>query len=38
MGQVTAEQKRFFQEQGYLRLEQVFSPQEIAQLRDELDY
>jgi ectoine hydroxylase-related dioxygenase (phytanoyl-CoA dioxygenase family) len=36
--QVTPEQKRFFQEQGFLRLEQVFSPQEVEELRAELDY
>ncbi|MCS7223263.1 MAG: phytanoyl-CoA dioxygenase family protein [Armatimonadetes bacterium] len=35
---VTEEQKRFFQENGYLRLEQVFSPAEVEQLREELDY
>ncbi|MFA0734338.1 MAG: hypothetical protein OGMRLDGQ_000838, partial [Candidatus Fervidibacter sp.] len=28
---VTPEQKRFFQEQGFLRLEQVFSPQEVEE-------
>lgn len=35
---VTIEQKRFFKEHGYLRLEQVFTPQEVEELRTELDY
>jgi hypothetical protein len=35
---VTDEQKRFFQEQGYLRLEQVFTADEIEELRSDLDY
>ncbi len=35
---VTDEQKRFFQDNGFVKLEQVFTPQEVQQLSDELDY
>lgn len=35
---LTAEQQRFFAENGYLRLEKVFSPSEVAALSDDLEY
>lgn len=38
MGSVTGEQKRSFEENGFLRLEQVFTPEEVRQLSEELDY
>ncbi|HEX6971331.1 MAG TPA: phytanoyl-CoA dioxygenase family protein [Limnochordia bacterium] len=36
--ELTAEQVAFFEENGFLRLEGVFSPEEVAELSEELDY
>ncbi|MCS7266398.1 MAG: phytanoyl-CoA dioxygenase family protein, partial [Armatimonadetes bacterium] len=38
MTHVSEEQKRFFQDNGFLRLEQVFSPEEVEQLSEELNH
>jgi phytanoyl-CoA hydroxylase len=35
---LTPEQVAFFEENGYLRVPQVFGPEEVAELSDELDY
>src|SRR5262245_160640 len=35
---LTAQQKRSYEEKGFLRLERVFAPEEIAELSDELDF
>lgn len=35
---LTAEQKSFFEENGFLRVEKVFSPAEVAVLSEELEY
>jgi ectoine hydroxylase-related dioxygenase (phytanoyl-CoA dioxygenase family) len=38
MLRLSKEQADFYQENGFLRLERVFSPDEVAQLSDELEY
>jgi hypothetical protein len=38
MEYITAKQKRFFEENGFLRLEGVFKPQEVGELSQEVDY
>lgn len=38
MSWVSAEQRAFYEAHGFLRLEQVFSPQEVEELRSDLDY
>ncbi len=35
---LTPEQVEFYRENGYLRLEQVYEPEELRQMSDELDY
>jgi phytanoyl-CoA hydroxylase len=35
---LSSEQNEFFEENGYLRVERVFSPDEVATLSDELEY
>jgi ectoine hydroxylase-related dioxygenase (phytanoyl-CoA dioxygenase family) len=36
--ELTAEQRAFYEASGFLRVEQVFSPAEVAELSDDLEY